>query len=146
MGLGIKVSKVWDPTVLTPFVDPLFDVTGRVLMTLLFGEVVTGLATVTTLQLKVGVVALNSATTITSDVAGTIYWHGGDTGAIMNGGDAPVVGIGSQANVAAYPNIIGILGGALTINAVADQAGTGAVLWNLWYFPLDIGAKVVAAA
>lgn len=143
--LGIKVSKDCN---LASAPDELFNVTGKVLIKLLIGEVTTVVATTTTLKLqrKTGTVDMCSATTITTDAVGTMYIYGGDAGAVLNAGDAPVVGFAHNAGAPINPIVFGLSGGSETIQSVLDGAGTGIIRFDLWYVPLEIGAKVEAAA
>lgn len=149
--LGILVRKTED---LASAPDVLFDVTGMVFINRLVGVVRTVVATTTTLKLQrvTGTVDMCSATTITTDAVGTMYYWSGDTGTVLNGADAPVVGFASLANAPLLPIPFGIpatSGGSLNtenIQAVLDGAGTGAIEWFLWYTPGEIGAKVTAAA
>lgn len=147
--LGHRVVKDND---LASDPDELFTVTGKVLITLLTGEVTVVVATTTTLLLerKTSTVAMCAATTITSDGVGTMYMFSGDAGAILNGtlaaGDAPVVGLAHTSGGPHAPMIFGLEGATETIQAQLDAAGTGTIRWTLFYRPLSLGAKVVAAA
>lgn len=148
-GLGILVTKDCD---LATDPDPLFDVTGKVLITLITGEVTVVVATTTTIFLErtTGPVPLCAATTITTDAVGTMYMLSGDTGAIMNGtlaaGDAPVIGLAQLSGGPIAPIVFGLAGVAETIRSQLDGAGTGTIRFSLYYIPLEPGAKVVAAA
>lgn len=151
--LGIYVTKTGD---LASDPDPLFDVTGTVLINLLYGEVTVVVATTTTLLLErtTGTVAMCAATTITTDAVGTMYYFTGDAGAILSGtlaaGDAPVVGLAHTAGGPVAPMIFGLspadVNATETIRHQLDGAGTGSIQWRLWYTPLSPGARVVAAA
>ena len=143
--LGYYVSKTCD---LATDPDPLFTVTGKVKINLLIGEVTVAVATTTTLLLETGTnnIPLCAATTITSDAVGTVYMLSGDTGAIMNGVDAPALHVAQLSGVPHAPIIMGLAGGSNTIQSQLDAAGTGNIVFGLWYIPLEIGAKVVAAA
>lgn len=129
----------------------LFTVTGKVLITLLHGEVTTVLATTTTvtLQRETGTVAMCAATTITSDAVGTMYMWSGDAGAILNGtlaaGDAPVVGLAHLSGGPQAPMVFGLAGATENIECATDQAGTGVIRWYIHWKPLLSGSKVVAA-
>lgn len=151
---GIRVQKTED---LASDPDPLFDVTGCVSINLLFGVVTVVVATTTTLKLErtTGPVDMCAATTITTDAVGTMYLFSGDAGAILSGtlaaGDAPVVGLAHLAGGPLAPQIFGIPSTTNTLNTETirgqlDGAGTGNILWTLYYTPLEPGAKVVAAA
>lgn len=147
--LGVAVSKETNLAGTSPI--DMFTVTGKVLITLLYGEVTTGLATTTTVKFRreTGTVDMCAATTITSDAVGTMYLYSGDAGAILSGtlaaGDAPVVGFAHLAGGPQSPVVFGISGATENIELVTDQAGTGVIEWTLFYIPLEAGAKVVAA-
>lgn len=148
---GLPVYKQGD---LASDPDNLFTVTGMIEIVRLIGVVEVVVATTTTMLIEVetGTLPLFSATTITTDAVGTLYLYGGDTGAILNGGDAPAVAIGSQANVPLNTTIIGYPGATNNLRMQLDGAGTGKIGWYLWYKPMVIPgspstvAKVVAAA
>ncbi len=151
-GLGypvVKVSSMADGS----GTDNLFTVTGRCLITHLSGEVTTQIGTTTTMKLSdvTNTVDLCAATTITTDVVGTMYALPGISAQILNGtGGTPVVG--SIPNIPAggasggASQIIGDVQAPITIAHVLDGAGTGAVTWQLYYLPLVAGASIVAAA
>jgi hypothetical protein len=131
--------------------DNLFTVTGRCLITHLSGEVTTQVATTTTMKLSdvTNTVDLCAATTITSDVVGTMYALPAVSAQVLNGtGGTPVVG--SVPNIATPSagagQIIGDVQAALTIAHVLDGAGTGAVAWVLYYKPLTAASSIAAAA
>ena len=125
----------------------MFNVHGTVLIKLVWGVVTTVVATATTLKFRreTGTVDMCAATTITSDGVGTMYAWAGDTGTVLNGADAPVVGFASFANAPANSTIFGISGADEVIEAVLDQAGTGVIRFHLYYIPLEAGAYVTAA-
>ena len=65
--------------------------------------------------------------------------------------DAPVLRVASVTGTAASegqhtPLVVGLTGGSLTIEQDLDGAGTGAITWNLYYWPLEASATVVAAS
>ncbi len=153
-GFGTRVTKV---STLASDPDDLFDVTGKVMITLMTGEVTTVVATTTTAQLlvKTSGEALSAATTITSDADGTMYLVSGQPDALFNGALAPtplVAGLSAEHDSTVdrspshSPLIVGNAGGSLTIEQDLDGAGTGAITWDLWFIPLEAGATVVAAA
>ncbi len=94
-GLGypvVKVSNLADGS----GTDNLFTVTGRCLITHLSGEVTTQIGTSDTIKLSdvTNTVDLCAATTVTSDVVGTMYALPGVSAQILNGtGGTPVVGL-----------------------------------------------------
>ena len=128
--------------------DALFDITGKVLITLLVGEVTTTLATTTTLLLRIKTsnVPLCAATTITDDTDGTMYVLGGDVGDVLNGAEAPVVGVASGNGKGPFPIVVGNAGATCVIETDLNGAGTGIIAWTLFYIPLDPGAAVTASA
>ncbi len=133
--------------------DNLFTITGRCLITHLSGEVTTQIGTSDTIKLSdvTNTVDLCAATTVTSDVVGTMYALPGISAQILNGtGGTPVVG--SIPNIPAggasggAMQIIGDVQGAITLAQVANAAGTGVVAWVLYYKPLTAASSIVAAA
>ena len=128
--------------------DALFTVTGRCLITHLSGEVTTQIGTTTTMKISdvTNTIDFCAATTITSDVVGTMYHLDGVKSAVLNGSIAPVVGSTSLVNGAYQPVIWGCSQAALTVSHILDGAGTGAIAWVLYYKPLVSGATVAAAA
>jgi len=144
-GLGYRVTKT---STTSGTADDIFDVTGTIMATAIIGEVTTGFGTVTTckLNIKTDNVDLCAATTITSDADGTMYFLSGDTGAIMNVTDIPVLRLAQLSGGAHTPIIIGNAGVACVIEQTLDQAGTGAVLWTMYYFPMSATATVTASA
>lgn len=145
--MGIHVYKDVDLSA----AGDMFDVTGTVLIKLIYGVVTTVVATTTTIKFRreTGTVDMCAATTITDDAVGTMYVWSGDAGAILNGtlaaGDAPVVGFAHLAGGPLAPVVFGLSGASETIEAVLDGAGTGVIRFHLYYIPLEAGAKVVAA-
>src|SRR3990170_2164116 len=148
LALGMKVTKAG---VLTAD-DDLFTVVGQVLITLIMGQVTTvmdGGASTVKLNEKTSSIDLCAATTITSDAVGEIYFLSGDTGAVVNGADAPTLKVGQLAGTPHAPIIFGLGNGALgslTIESTETGDDTGEILWTLFYIPLEDGAYVEAAA
>ena len=146
-GLGFAVTKTSD-LASAAGVDDLFTITGKVKISLIEGEVTTVVATTTTMKLRVKTdnVDLCAATTITADADGTHYLFTGVASETLNGGITPVLRVGYGANGNITPVVIGDASGTATLEHVLDGAGTGAVLWTLYYMPLEAGASVAAAA
>jgi len=144
-GLGFAVTKSGSHAAATS--HDLFTVTGKVLITLLAGEVTTVIDTTTTLKLRIKTdnVDLCAATTITTDADGTQYLLTGDFGDTLNGGVAPVLRAADKNSLGGWGFVVGDAGGTATIEDVLDGAGGGVVLWTLYYMPLEAGASVVAA-
>src|SRR3990167_1537248 len=147
-GLGFRVTKTSNLAD-GAGTDDLFTVTGSVLVNLLIGEVTTAVATTTTMKLRdtTNSVDLCAATTITSDADGTQYMLTGVISEILNGAaNAPVIGNASMVNGGTSRLVLGNVAGSSTISHVLDAAGTGAVLWTMYYLPLSSTATVAAAA
>lgn len=144
-GYGYKVTK--SHNLATDNVD-LFTVTGKVLMTLLTGEVTTIVATTTTYAMRVKTTneAIFAATTITTDAAGTMYLFSGDPTVVLNNTGTPVTRVGFIDGAGPLaPIVLGLAGGSLVLQSDLDGAGTGVIRWDLYYLPLESGASVVAA-
>ena len=144
-GLGYKISK--SHNIATDNVD-LFTVTGKVLITLLAGEVTTVVATTTTyaMRVKTSNEAIFAATTITTDADGTMYLYGGDPTVVLNNGGTPTPNVAFLDGAGPHsPIVVGNAGGSLTIESDLDGAGTGVIAWTLYYLPLETSAAVVAA-
>ena len=149
-GLGypvVKASNLADGS----GTDNLFTVTGTCLITSLVGEVTTVIGGAATMKLRdvTNSIDLCAATTIDTDVVGTMYSLPGLSAEILNGtGGTPVVG--SVPNVTTPASnakrIIGCSQAPITIAHVLDAADTGVVTWQLYYLPLVAGATIVAAA
>lgn len=143
--LGTKVTKAHN--LATDNVD-LFTVTGKVLITLLIGEVTTVVATTTTyaMRVKTSNEAIFAATTITTDADDTMYLFGGDPTVVLNNGGTPVTRVAFLDGAGPHsPIVVGLAGGSCVIESDLDAAGTGVISWSLWYHPLEASASVVAA-
>lgn len=129
----------------------LFKVYGKVLCTLLIGEVTgvgDGGATTIALNEKTDSLAIAAATTVTSDAVGTMYGVTGDTTLILCGtANTPILKL-SQF-LSAFPHQPMIFnGGTSGITIEATQTGADAtltVLWSLFWIALEDGAYVEAA-
>jgi hypothetical protein len=119
----------------------LFQVTGgRVLITLLFGEVTTiiqnsdPVAKITSTPTTGSAVDIASTVNLTSLEVGGLIICEGDTSALIavnGGGGAPV-------NLTSWICPVGY------IDLITGASRTGSVKWDLWYLPLDEGAAVAA--
>lgn len=151
MALGLRVEKTG---LVDATADDLFNVYGKVLITLLIGECTgVGDGTVETILLneKASTLDLCAATTVTSDAVGTMYRVTGDPAVILNGtGNTPIdvlVGL-----LSAFPATGGIVfnGGSagliIELTATDGSDATLAIKWELFYIPLEEGAYVEAAA
>ena len=139
--------------------DDLFDFVGECLVTLMFGEVtaaLTGAGTVALNETGSGI-ALCAVTTIDSDLIGTMYLVSGQGDSLLNGGQAnPVVKVATTTGAhtttvdqtPAHSPIL-LSGGTAGLVIESTQTGTdasGEILWVLYYFPLEAGAIITAAA
>ena len=144
-GVGLAVSK--SHNLATDNVD-LFTVTGKVLITLLTGEVTTVVATTTTYAMRIKTTneAIFAATTITTDADNTMYLFGGDPTVVLNNAGTPVTRVAFLDGAGPVsPLVVGLAGGSAIIESDLDAAGTGVIAWTLFYIPLEAGASVVAA-
>lgn len=145
---GFGIGPIAKSHNLTGAAQDNFTITGKVAITLLVGEVKTIVATTTTylMRVKTSNEAIFPATTITTDVAGTMYLFGGDNTVVLNNTGTPITRVGFLDGAGPLaPLIVGLEGGSLTIEGVLDGAGTGIIKWWLFYVPLEAGAAVVAA-
>ena len=138
--------------------DDLFDFKGECLVTLMFGEVTGVFAGASTVALneKASSIAIAKATTIDSDTVGQLYLVSGQSDAVLNGGLIPVLKVASMNadhettvdDVAAHAPFIlsGGTGGLVIESTETGNDATGQILWVLYYFPLEAGAIITAAA
>lgn len=149
LALGLKVEKT---AAVDATADDLFNVNGKVLITLLIGECTgVGDGTVETILLneKASTLNLCAATTVTSDAVGTIYWVTGDAAVILNGtGNAPILKVGALLSAFQHTPIIfdGQAGLVIELTATDGSDATLAIKWTLFYIPLEDDAYVEAAA
>lgn len=147
-GLGYRVSKAEDAN--SAGAD-LFTVTGKVLITLMTGEVTNALGAAAVadyvLKIKTTDEALCAATTITADALGTMYVLGGDVGDTLNGGGTPTTRL-AELNGKGLTNLtLGLASGSATICSAHTATGDAGdqITWSLFYLPLEAGASVAAA-
>lgn len=143
-GLGYAVTKDCD---LSGANDDLFTVTGKVLVTLIAGEVTTVLSGAEAFQLRIKTdnIALCAATTIDTDADGTHYMLSGDFGDAMNGGSTPGLRAADVNSVGARGQfVVGDAGGTCTIESNTTGNG-GTISFTLFYLPLEASAAVAAA-
>ena len=141
VGLGFHVAKA-SATVPNASVQDLFTVTGgRILVMCLVGEVTTIMgATANNTKINsnpttgtTAIVASNLATE--NDEAGTLYHVEGDGTALVG------------VNAGFCPCLIHVpwICPVGTIELETGGNNTGATKWDIWYFPLDVGASVASA-
>lgn len=139
--LGIHVAKA-AATLPSSTTQDIFTVAGgRVLVSLLIGEVTTLVGTGSTPDLQVQIdpttgttVDIATDVNIADDEVGTLYLVEGDGTALV-----PI----SSGYVAA-PNKGFVLQPG-TVQIVTSETTAGATKWDLWYLPLDDGASVASA-
>ena len=140
-GYGFHTSKAAATLPATTTASLFTIATGRVLVTLLMGEITTvNSATATNAKLLInpttgtsGEIATDVA--VASLEAGTIYLVEGD-------GSALVAVSAGGSYLAVHVPIVVPIG---TIDLETSATNTGAAKWDIWYFPLDEGATVVSA-
>ena len=139
-GLGYKVTK--SHNLATDNVD-LFTVTGRVMIKLLLGEVTTVVGGAATYLIRVKTTNTNlfAATTIDTAAVDTLIVPHGDSSAAAS----VAVKNETASDDGDFNRIVGSLGDTATLESDMDAADTGIIRWDLYYIPLDAGAKVVAA-
>ncbi len=142
---GLKVTKAH--TMTTDNLD-LFSVVGKNMITMLTGEVTTIIATTTTYVMRVKTTnePIFSATTITTAAAGTMYLFGGDcTIALNNAGTITTRVASLDTSGPLSPIVVGKTSGtAITIESDLNATGTGTIRWDMWWWPLEAGASIVA--
>lgn len=138
---GYHVTKVGD---ISAAPDALFDVTGKCLITLMVGEVTSVVATSTSMSVNTSTsdAVISASTQITTDAAGTLYVVCGDLGLGFNAGGTPNV----DAAVLDVGTIAPFVMNDDQIEQNVNSAGTGLVQWDIFYWPLEAGAGIVAAA
>ncbi len=150
--LGKRVVKTnGDPTAAS--VDSIFDVTGQVLITFLYGEATTaisgGTAPETSLQTITDNLLIAASTVITDDEQGTLYVVNGDFATLLSGST-----IGPQKTLMNYtgsnnePIQPFILDGdgIEMLNGGGAVATGGVIKWTLFFIPLEDSATVVASS
>jgi len=138
--LGIRVNR---PTADLPQTkqSALFNVSGRVLLQLILGQVTTVVQTQTCNAHLVANpttgtdTALCGNVDITAKEAGTLFSIAGAAATAMQVGSSGSV-IAQAADVVVAPG---------TIDFVTYASNTGQVKWSVWYIPLDDNATVSLA-
>jgi hypothetical protein len=140
-GLGFRASKA-SATLPASTTQNIFTVTGgRVLVTVLVGEVTTLFGATATNLKATSVPTTGTAADIASNLAianleaGTILVVEGDGTAMIG------VSAGAAPALNALPFILPIG----TVRIETSATNTGASKWDIWYFPLDDGAAVASA-
>ena len=143
-GFGTLVTKVGD---MSSDPDNLFDIVGEVMVTLMYGEVTEAIPTACTIDIELASgEALCATTTIDNDALYTKYLVTGDTGAILNGTDAPTLFVAQGSGSPLSPMIIGRTGDTATIRHNLDASeASGTITWKLWYYPMEASAAITAS-
>jgi hypothetical protein len=138
---GFKVTK---NSTIASAPDALFDVTGKCEITLMLGEVTSVIATSTSMSINTSTNddVIVASTQITTDAVGTQYLVSGDPDLGFNGGGTPTIDSAMQKVGTECSFIVNDDQIEMNVNT----AGTGLILWELWYWPLEAGASVAAAA
>lgn len=113
---------------------------GNILVTLLLGEVTTVFNAADPVLTVVANPETGTNVTLASTVDSKTLEAGGFL-LVEGDGSAIVIGNAGAIPITAQHNfVVGI--GAIVLNAAASKSG--ASKWDIWYFPLDEGAKVVS--
>lgn len=140
-GLGYLVYKLDSGATAA---DALFTVTGKNLVTLLYGVVSVAIAGETTSAsvntVTANVVLASSATVLDGVAAGTVCLVEGDGTALTAGAVA--------SGVSAIPNVLAgmVISGDNIERNYDGTAGLGSIGWYLYYIPLEASASIVSAA
>lgn len=152
-GLGYRVTKTEDGSVATG--DDLFTVTGKVLITLWTWEVTNALgATAKFSDYKISLTTLNADLCAAGDISSSIVGHMGmlnsDAGDTSLSSSTYAVSVAGSADTngkgLAY-RVVGKAGGTETIKSVRTAGDAGdAIIHIVFYYPLEAGASMAAAA
>lgn len=148
--LGYKVTKTEDVNTATS--DDLFTLTGKVLITLWTGEVTNALNTSPTdyqITLTTAAGVLIAAGNLASAIVGhmfTLNGDAGDTSLSTSTSAVSVAGVGDTNGKMGHL-VVGTAGGSDVIKSVRTAGASGdAIVHSVWYWPLEAGASLVAAA
>jgi hypothetical protein len=148
--LGFRVTKTEDVNTATS--DDLFTLTGKVLITLWTCEVTNALdAAVTDYQITLTTLAgvLLAAGNIASSIVGHIFTlnhDAGDTALSTSTSAVSVAGVGDTQGKMGWL-VVGKAGGTDVIKSVRTAGASGdAIVHIVYYWPLETGASLVAAA
>jgi hypothetical protein len=134
---GMKVERTAQVLPATA-ATTIFNVTGRVIITTLIGEVTTATsATATNLKIDAVGTASGVTTPLVVNTLVTSLTVGNEFCFTTLGGAATVGAAVTQSNETILPTGI--------VRITTDATNTGAMRWTLLYFALDDGASVTAA-
>jgi hypothetical protein len=141
--LGIQVSKAAAVLPATTTQDIFTVVGGRVFVTCLVGEVTTVCSGTATNLKMTSTPSVGSAVDIAANLAIASF----EAGAILvvEGDGTAIIGTATGAGFAPALNALPFILPAGTINIETSATNTGAMKWDLFYFPLDDGAYVTSA-
>jgi hypothetical protein len=147
---GFRVTKTED--VATATSDDLFTLTGKVAITLWTCEVTNALnASPTDYKIELTTLAgvLIAAGNIASSIVGHMFTLNGDAGDTSLSTSTSAVSVGGvgDTNGKYGPIVVGIAGGSDIIKATRTAGASGdAIIHTVFYWPLEAGASLVAAA
>lgn len=140
---GFRVDRATD-TLPTTAAESIFTVSGgRVLVTLLFGEVTVAIEN-QTCNLKVTV---NPTTGTSGDVASNLDIDNDEAGTfyLVEGDSSALVGVSAGGSFFAAGTPAPIIVPVGTIDIETGATNTGEIKWTVYYLPLDEGAAIAAA-
>ena len=143
-GLGFRVTKVND---ISQDEDPLFDVTGAVLITLMFLEVTTGTGADTQVILETdGNIVVAALTQLDSCLDGDLVLVTGSPLEFLGGVDNPCDGaFAGYSDTESHHFVIGGAGDTVVLQ-LDTATDTGVLFWTLFYIPLSSTATVTTAS
>jgi len=148
--LGFKVSKV--ETIDTATGLDLFTVTGKVLIRAWIGQVTNAIGAATTdykLRIKTDNVDLCAATNIASAAVGYMWSLSGDAGlTLLTGSSYAVSSVKTADNnaIGMADRFVGLAGGSLVLQSLRTAGdASDTMTHDIFYFPLEAGAGIVAA-
>lgn len=150
--LGFRVTKTEDGSVATG--DDLFTLTGKVLITLWTAEVTNALgatAKFSDYQIRLTTLAgvLIAAGDISSSIVGHMFTLNGDAGDTALSTSSSAVSVGGVGDTQGKMGqlVVGKAGGTDIIKSVRTAGDAGdALIHIVYYWPLEAGASLVAAA
>lgn len=152
-GLGYKVTKTEDGNVATG--DNLFNVAGKVLITVWTMEVTNALGTTAKFSdYKIAMTTQNAELMAAGDISSSIVGHmfnmNGDAGDTSLSSSSHAVSISGEADhngKGMAMRVVGLAGGSDVLKSVRTAGDVGdAIVHTLFYYPLEENATVTTAA
>ena len=145
--LGIKVTST---TNLATANDNIFDYTGPVAITLMFGEVTSVVATTSSMRITTSIgttMNLCLSTDITTLADATMFMVSGDPAEGLNNVTTQALSrVAYTTDGTRTMFVLGNEGVTDAILAVNNATGTGTILWTAFYIPLGTSATMAASA